>query len=476
MKTDCVNFESDKPSEECAVFGISTKSKNAVAITYNALLALQHRGQEGSGIAFNLGNKINCVKGTGLVSDVFKPEFLENPPNSGAVIGHNRYSTTGCSNGDNVQPFIAEYFTGRIAAAHNGNITNSRSLREGLGFMGVNFDATSDSEVLLNTIAYYAVKYKNVKDGVLRATERLRGAYSVVVLCDDGSIIAFRDPDGFRPLSIGENKDGIAVASETCAFDSCGFSFKRDILPGEVVVIKDGNIISSEFSAAPKTEGNGLCVFEYVYFSRPDSFLDGLSVYKSRWNMGAELFKEHPADADMVCGVPDSGLDAAAGFAHASGIPLGSAFVKNRYIGRSFIYPTDSERQNAVRLKLNPLSVNVEGKSIVLIDDSIVRGTTCGKIVNALKSAGALKVHLRISSPPFINSCLYGTDIGSENNLMARKMSIEQIRRKIGADSLGFISVNGLVKACGGDVRTLCTKCFTHGESFHQSKDIFEKE
>ncbi|MDD6261610.1 MAG: amidophosphoribosyltransferase [Clostridiales bacterium] len=464
----------DKIHEECAVFGTSVRAAEAAGITYNALLALQHRGQEGCGIAASIDNTIHCIKDRGLVGEVFSGDVLNSLPASTAAIGHCRYSTTGVNSVCNVQPFVTEYLTGRIATAHNGNITNARDLRDGLKSFGAHFDATSDSEVMSTLIALYAVRENDVRAGVIKAANYLRGAFSVVVLCGDGRLIAFRDPDGFRPLCIGRNRLGVAVASESCALDSCGFTFERDIAPGEVVVIENGEVTSSEVVLKNKTPGNGFCIFEYVYFSRPDSVIDGLPVYDARFNMGLRLAAEHPVEADIVCGVPDSGLEAAAGFSAGSGIPLVQGFVKNRYIGRSFIYPSQMQRENAVRLKLNPLKSNLAGKRVVLVDDSIVRGTTCAKIVRTLKSAGAKEVHFRISSPPFKHTCHYGTDIDSENNLIANRLSVDGICREIGADSLGYISVEGLKAACGRCNLNFCVKCFAGGETLSNLKNDLE--
>ncbi|MDR1002304.1 MAG: amidophosphoribosyltransferase [Oscillospiraceae bacterium] len=463
----------DKPREECAVFGVSVKTLEAAGITYNGLLALQHRGQEGSGIAVIQDNAILYHKNVGLVSEVFNDEVLSKLPHSNTAIGHNRYSTTGNNTVSNVQPFITEYLTGRIATVHNGNITNAKALKEGLQTFGVNFKATSDSEVISALIAYYTVKLGDTVKGVIKAASTINGAFSLIVLCGDGRLIALRDGSAFRPLCIGKNQFGYCVASESCALDSCGFDFVRDVQPGEIMVFENGEMIYNNVELEPK-KGCGLCIFEYVYFSRPDSLIDNLSVYEARYNMGQVLAKEHPVDADAVCGVPDSGLEAAIGYSAASGIPLVSGFVKNRYIGRSFIYPTQIQRESAVRLKLNPLTANVKGKSIILVDDSIVRGTTSKKIVQSMKHAGAKEVHMRISSPPFCYACHYGTDIDSEENLIANKMDLEEIRKEIGADSLGYISIEGLVSACGKCNLPFCTKCFTGSEKM-PGKDDLEK-
>ncbi|MDR1629502.1 MAG: amidophosphoribosyltransferase, partial [Oscillospiraceae bacterium] len=417
----------EKLREECAVFGVCVSTNEAAGITYNALLALQHRGQEGSGIAVLKGNNILYHKNVGLVSEVFHEKVLKKLPMSHLAVGHNRYSTTGSNTVHNVQPFITEYLTGRIATAHNGNITNARKIKEELKNLGVHFEATSDSEVVSSLIAYYIVKLGDPLSGVIKAAKQLEGAFSLVVLCGDGKIIAVRDGSGIRPLCIGTHEDGVCVASETCALDSCGFTMLRDVAPGEVVVMENGQITHSSIELQEQ-KGCGLCIFEYVYFARPDSIIDNLSVYEARYNMGRVLAEEHPVDADVVCGVPDSGLEAAIGYSAASGIPLVSGFVKNRYIGRSFIYPSQAQREDAVRLKLNPLSANVRGKRIVMVDDSIVRGTTSKKIVQAMKNAGAKEVHMRISSPPFLFSCHFGTDIDSEENLIANRMTLEEIR------------------------------------------------
>ncbi len=460
MNTEEERYSMDKLHEECAVVGISVSSTEAAGISYNALLAMQHRGQEGSGIAVTSNNKIVCHKNVGLVSEVFTKEVLDGFCKSTVAVGHNRYSTTGGMSVDNVQPFVTEYLTGRIATVHNGNVTNAKKIREKLRNLGLNFDATSDSEVISSLIAYFILQNGNELDSVLTVAAILEGAFSIIVMCGDGKLIALRDPNGYRPLCIGNSNDGLAVASESCAFDSCGFSLLRDIEPGEAVLIEDGKITCSKKMQNQNLDG-GLCIFEYVYFARTDSVIDGLSVYEARHNIGKLLAKEHPAVADVVCGVPDSGLEAAAGYSEASGIPLVTGFVKNRYIGRSFIYPTQSQRESAVRLKLNPLAVNIKGKRIVLVDDSIVRGTTSAKIVNALKNAGAKEVHMRISSPPFKYACHYGTDIDSEENLIANKLQLDEICHEIGADSLGYISVKGLKIACKNSNSVFCTKCFT---------------
>ena len=462
--------------EACAVFGVSLKEgEEAPGLCYNGLLSLQHRGQEGAGIALSKDNALLCKKGLGLVSEAFSPETLRDLPPARAAIGHARYSTTGSNTLENVQPFVTDYLTGRIATAHNGNVTNALSLRKKLRPFGLEFPATSDSQVVSSLIAYQVLRKGDFLTGVRDACRLLRGAFSLVVLSGDGRLAAVRDPNGYRPLCLGVSPQGAAVASESCALDSCGFSFLRDVAPGEIVLLEGGEITRCERAlTAPR---QSLCVFEYVYFARPDSLIDGLSVYTARLGMGRALAREHPVEADLVCGVPDSGLEAAMGYALESGIPYASGFVKNRYMGRSFIFPTQAQREHAVDLKLNPLKAAVAGKRVVLVDDSIVRGTTCGKIVSNLRRAGAREVHLRISSPPFTHTCYFGTDIGDEENLIANRLSLSELQARTGADTLGYISLEGLQEACRGSRLPLCCGCFT-GEYATQvessGKGVFE--
>ncbi|MCL2185323.1 MAG: amidophosphoribosyltransferase [Treponema sp.] len=485
MQTEINNC--GKLKEECAVFGVSLHIEEAVGVTYNGLLALQHRGQEGAGIAVANNRSIVCHKDEGLVSEVFSGEDLARLPKGKVAVGHARYSTTGQCSKENAGPFVTEYLTGRIATAHNGNVTNAKEIKSKLLQFGINFNATSDSEVVSSLIAYFITKEQSSLYGTANAVGLLRGAFSLVIVTSKNKLIAVRDPQGFRPLCIGKNGIGCAVASESCALETCGFEFVRDVFPGEVVIIENGEITDSIFfqqSKDGREESNeninnkfaelGLCIFEYVYFARPDSVIDGLSVYKARYNMGLALAREYPVDADAVCGVPDSGLEAAYGYSDQSGLPLIKGFVKNRYIGRSFIYPTQSKRDSAVRIKLNPLSVNIRGKKIVLVDDSIVRGTTSEKIIKSLKNAGAKEVHMRVSSPPFRHTCHYGTDIDSEENLIANNMSLEEICKKIGADSLGYISIDALKDACKECKLSFCTACFTGNTAERAKKDVFE--
>jgi len=448
----------DKLHEECAVFGVSVNSGEAPGITYNGLLSMQHRGQEGAGIAVTKGNALLYHKDVGLVSEVFTKEVMSRMPESNMAVGHARYSTSGANTPNNVQPFIQEYLTGRIAAVHNGNITNGAEIKARLEPLGLDFEATSDTEIITALIAYHTVQSGELIHGVVKACSQLVGAFSLLILSGDHKLIAIRDPNGYRPLCLGENESGLVVASETCALDSTGFHFVRDIEPGEIIVIEDGRITFDEICLS--SARRGLCIFEFIYFSRPDSVIDGQSVYEARFNMGRILAREHPVDADVVCGAPDSGLDAAAGYAYESGIPLVTGFVKNRYIGRSFIFPSQAQRKNAVKMKLNPLRPTVDGKRVVLVDDSIVRGTTSELVIQNLRSVGAREVHMRISSPPFRHPCYYGTDVPTEEYLIANQSSVEEIRSKIGADSLGYISIDGLRQACDQCRLPFCTGCF----------------
>jgi amidophosphoribosyltransferase len=465
-----------KLNEECAIFGVSLAVDEASGLTYNGLLALQHRGQEGAGIAVVDDGKILCRKDVGLVPEVFSGDRLDELPLGKTAVGHTRYSTTGGHRKENLGPFVTEYLTGRIATAHNGNVTNALEIREALKAQGLQFDATSDSEVISSHIAYCITKARDVASGVVEACGSLQGAFSLIIASGEEKLIAVRDPHGYRPLCIGKSEIGYAVASESCALDSCGFSFIRDLRPGEVVIFDKGEVAYEAVMLERRDRANGLCIFEYVYFARPDSVIDGLSVYEARYNMGLALAEEYPVDADVVCGVPDSGLEAASGYSAGSGIPLISGFVKNRYIGRSFIYPTQSQRDSAVRLKLNPLGANIRGKRIVLVDDSIVRGTTSERIVRGLKDAGAKEVHMRVSSPPVRHVCHYGTDIDAEDTLIANKMGMDAICGKIGADSLGYISIESLKSACGKCALPFCTACYTGDRMvIHNKKDALEK-
>ena len=465
----------EKLNEECAVFGVSVTVDEAVEVSCNGLLALQHRGQEGAGIAVINDSHIIYHKDVGLVSEVFSGRGIKHLPKGKIAVGHTRYSTTGGDKKENTGPFVTEYLTGRIATAHNGNITNAKEIRDQLKEYGLRFGASSDSEVISSLMAYHITKEQDTLAGIIKAADMLKGAFSLVIASSENKLIALRDPNGYRPLCIGKSEMGYVAASESCALDACGFELVRDVAPGEIIVMENGEITHEGIELKKQETERGLCIFEYVYFARPDSVIDGLSVYEARNNMGQILAQEYPANADVVCGIPDSGLDAASGYSAESGIPLVAGFFKNRYIGRSFIYPTQTQRDSAVRLKLNPLSAIIGGKRIVLVDDSVVRGTTSEKIVKSLKNAGAKEVHMRISSPPFRFTCHYGTDIDSEENLIANNMSLEETCRKIGADSLQYISIEGLKTACGKCRLPFCTACFTgNSVPVHAKKDVLE--
>lgn len=446
------------PHESCGVMGVSLRSGEAAGYVYTGLYALQHRGQEGAGIAVARDGGIFCQKGRGLVGEVFTEDILSQLPRDPVAIGHVRYSTTGEDSDANIQPFVKDYLTGRIALAHNGNLTNAEELKARLIEHGLAFSATSDSEVLTATVALSILNCGDFFEGCIRAAERLRGSFSLVIMDGAGRMVALRDPHGMRPLCLGRAPEGIAVASESCALSSCGFPFLRDIVPGEAVLIEAGALKKTEIRLTPSDPTLGPCIFEYIYFARTDSVLDGHSVYEARYQMGRALAREAPVQADAVCGVPDSGLTAAEGYASESGLPLIQGFVKNRYVGRSFICPEAAMRERAVKLKLSPLVENVRGRRLILVDDSIVRGTTSRKIVELLRNAGAKEVHLRISAPPFVAPCHYGTDIDRKENLLACQMTLEEIRRATLADSLHFISLDALKTASGGG--RFCTRCF----------------
>ncbi|MDR1826460.1 MAG: amidophosphoribosyltransferase [Rickettsiales bacterium] len=459
------DFIPDKLHEECAVFGVSLNVDGAKYNVRNGLVALQHRGHESAGFAYAKNGDIKCFNKTGLVGELFSSRKIKRMPESGTAVGHTRYSTTGTSVLENAGPFLAGWAKGRIVVAHNGNITNAEPLKAELKMHGVPFEATSDSEVIAALMAHHAIKEKDTVAGVVKAAGLLQGAYSLVIATGGGRLIAIRDANGYRPLCLGKNETGFAVASESCALDSTEFEFVRDVLPGEMVVMQNGEITQEGTVLQEKNDG-GLCIFEYVYFARPDSVIDGVDVYQARMNMGAELARKSTIAADIVSGVPNSGISAAIGYSKESRIPYEESFFKNHYAGRSFINPTQDQRSMAVKLKLNPVKVNVNGKSIVLMDDSIVRGTTSKKIITSLRQAGAKEVHFRVSSPPFRYTCYYGTDIGdASKNLIAHKMSVEKIRREIGADTLEYMTIEELLNACRGCQRRLCTKCFTGHDS-----------
>ncbi len=455
----------DNPREECGVFGIYDFSGEDVASSiYYGLFALQHRGQESCGIAVSdtkgPKGKVLSHKGMGLVNEVFAAEHLDQLKGDIGV-GHVRYSTAGESTIENAQPLVLNYIKGTLALCHNGNLVNAPQLRRELEMGGAIFQTTIDSEVIAYHIARERVRTKTVEDAVANAMRKLKGAYSLVIM-SPRKLIGARDPYGFRPLCIGKRDNAYILASETCALDTIGAEFVRDVEPGEIVTITPQDGITSNRSLCfPKDRENetARCVFEYIYFGRPDSYLDGVSVYDSRIRAGRLLAMDSPVDADLVVGVPESGNVAALGYSLQSGIPYGTAFVKNSYVGRTFIQPGQSSRESGVRVKLNVLRDAVEGKRVIMIDDSIVRGTTSDRIVRMLRDAGATQVHMRVSSPPFLYPCYFGTDVPAREQLIAYNRSIEQIRQVIGADSLAYLNLDRLLELAGN--LPICSGCFT---------------
>lgn len=446
--------------EECGVFGIFLPKgqTGVVEPAYHALYALQHRGQESCGIAVNSDGVITCHKDVGLVGDVFTHDALAKLPEGSLAVGHCRYGTTGAQNRSNAQPLLVNHLKGGMALCHNGNLVNARELREELELNGAIFHTTSDSEVIAYIITQERLKADSIEQAVLNAMRRIKGAYSLVVVSPT-KLIAARDPHGFRPLCVGTLENGgIVFASESCALDAIGAAFMRDIKPGEVLAVDNAGMRTLRLSE--KCDST-LCVFEFIYFARPDSVIDGSAVQTARLRAGAFLALEHPVQADVVVGVPDSGIDAAIGYARQSGIPYGVGFIKNKYVGRTFIQPGQDARRNAVRIKLNAVAAAVKGKRVVLIDDSIVRGTTSARIVSLLREAGAKEVHMRLSSPPFRHPCYFGTDIDSTDNLIAANHSVEEIRNMIGADSLGYLPVECLDKLADHSACGFCKGCFT---------------
>lgn len=463
--------------EECGVFGIYDFDGGDVASTiYYGLLALQHRGQESCGIAVSdtagPKGKVISYKDMGLVNEAFTPEILEKLKGDIGV-GHVRYSTAGSSTRENAQPLVLNYVKGTLGLAHNGNLINAPELRRELAYTGAIFQTTIDSEVIAYFIARERLNSKTVEEAVGRAMKKIKGAYSLIVM-SPRKMIGARDPFGFRPLCIGKRDNAYVLASETCALDAVGASFIRDVEPGEIVTISPVKGIESDRSMCiPKGEHAG-CVFEYIYFARPDSYIDGMSVYNSRILAGKYLAIDSPVEADLVVGVPESGNCAALGYAMESGIPYGQAFVKNSYVGRTFIKPKQKNRESSVQVKLNALKDAVEGKRIVMIDDSIVRGTTSDRIVRMLREAGAKEVHMRVSSPPFLWPCYFGTDVPAREQLIAYNRTVDEICQIIGADSLGYLReerLSGIV--CG---REICKGCFTGNYPMDPPKDDIRGE
>jgi len=445
--------------DECGVFGIYAPETCDVARSvYYGLFSLQHRGQESCGITVNDDGLFTSYKDLGLVNDVFTKQNIERLGLGNAAIGHVRYSTTGMTDRINAQPIVVNHTKGRMAIAHNGNIVNSYRLRNDLEEQGSIFQTTSDTEVISYCIIKERLTSGSIEEAVNRAMYKLKGAYSLVVM-SPSKLIAVRDERGFRPICYGKRDDGsYIVASESCALDAVGAKFIRDLDPGEIVIFsKDGvRSIRDHCGKQPKS----MCVFEYIYFSRPDSVLDGAGVHAARIRAGEFLALTHPVNADVVIGVPDSGLDAAVGYSRASGIPYAIGFIKNKYIGRTFIAPGQKSREDRVKIKLNTIADEIKGKRVVLVDDSIVRGTTSKRIVSLVFEAGAKEVHMRVSSPPFIDCCYYGTDIDSKENLIACSHSVEEIAEIIGATSLGYLSVDDVKKIANGNPEGFCTACF----------------
>lgn len=442
--------------EECGVFGIYTREETDVSsLMYYGLFALQHRGQESCGIAVNDDGTIRCTKAMGLVSEVFTPDKLAELKGS-IALGHVRYSTTGASTPENAQPLVTQYVKGTLSIAHNGNLTNCISLKKKLQAEGAMFRTDVDSEVIAYMLAKKRSETPSVEEAVEEVMKEIEGGYALLVM-SPRKLIAARDPYGLKPLVMGVLGQNIVFASETCALDAVGAEFVRDVLPGEIVIV-DGDGIRSRQTT---TKREAKCVFEYIYFARADSVMDGISVYEARIRAGRLLARQHPVDADIVIGVPESGLDAALGYSLESGIPYVKGFVKNNYVGRTFIKPSQQLRKQAVRIKLNPIPSAVKGKRVIMIDDSIVRGTTIANIVKMLRKAGALEVHVRISSPPFMHPCYYGTDVPSCDALVACQHTIPEICEIIGADSLGYLNVDSLGEMLGEEGHKFCDACFT---------------
>lgn len=471
MNNSFDNFAKEGLHEECGVFGVySDGSLDPAYACYNGLLALQHRGQESCGIAVSDEGVIDYHKNMGLVTEVFNNNILDSL--SGQMgISHVRYSTAGGSVLENAQPLVMRYVKGTLSVVHNGNLTNAVEIRKQLEQRGAIFQTTIDSEVICYVIARERLKCHSVEDAVARTMQVIEGAYSLLVM-SPRKVIAARDPHGFRPLCMGKVNGSYVFASESAALDACGAEFVRDIEPGEIVIADKDGLRSMKPELEEKKKS--LCIFEYIYFARSDSFVDGVSVYEARKQAGKILARTFPVEADMVIGVPESGIDAAIGYSEESGIPYEKAIVKNSYIGRTFIKPSQKERMKSVRIKLNPITNMVKGKRVVIIDDSIVRGTTVDRIVTMLRDAGAKEVHMRISSPPFMWPCYYGTDIPSRGELIACNHSIEEITKLSGADSLGYLPVESLHEMIGYAPIGFCDGCFTGKYPAAITKETFK--
>ena len=449
--------------EECGVFGIYDKAgtEDVAVAVYSALYALQHRGQESCGMAVNEDGVITGHRDLGLVNEVFTPQVMEamRKPEARMATGHVRYATAGSRVRANAQPMIVRHGRGTMALCHNGNLTNAIQLRNALENDGAIFHGSSDTEVICYLLTRNRLKHKSIEQAVSATMAQLDGAYSLIIMSST-KLIAVRDPRGYRPLCIGTLPGGgYAFASESCALDAVGATLLRDVEPGEIVVADANGLRSIKDHCTHKP--SQMCVFEYIYFARPDSTIEGCSVHEARMQAGRFLAQEHPVDADVVIGVPDSGLDAALGYAEASGIPYGIGFIKNKYIGRTFIQGNQKQRENSVRIKLNVIASTVRDKRVVLIDDSIVRGTTSARIIKLLRDAGAKEVHFRVSAPPFKYPCYFGTDIPDQKLLVATDRTVDQINEIIGADTLGYLSTEHVVQLAPGAGCGFCTACFT---------------
>jgi len=469
----------DKPEEACGVFGVYAPEQDVAKLTYFGLYALQHRGQESAGIATFEGNQVHLHKEMGLVSQVFNETILNQLPGDLAV-GHTRYSTTGSSRVVNAQPAVVETRLGKLALAHNGNLVNTTQLREELLRRNWDLITTTDSEAIALSIATEINAGKDWLEGAICAFRQCKGAFSLAIGTPDG-LMGVRDPNGIRPLvigSMGTSPQRYVLASETCGLDIIGAEYVRDVEPGELVWITEEGLASFFWAEQPKRK---LCIFEMIYFARPDSIMHDETLYSYRLRLGRQLAKESPADVDVIIGVPDSGIPAAIGFSQASGIPYAEGLIKNRYVGRTFIQPTQTMRESGIKMKLNPLKDVLTGKRIIIVDDSIVRGTTSRKLVKALRDAGAAEVHMRISSPPVTHPCFYGIDTDNQDQLIAATKSVAEIAEQIGVDSLAYLSWDGMLKTTGEDTNSFCSACFTGDypitvpEQVKRSKLMLEK-
>ena len=460
--------------DKCGIVGAYSRdtSVHVSRQIYYGLYSLQHRGQESAGISVHNGDEISTFRGMGLVCDVFNNGNVQGMDGN-VGIGHVRYSTTGKSKLENSQPFFSDFDSGTVAVAHNGDIINSPELRCELELLGYEFKSTTDSEVLCHMLTRELSKTPEIVDAIRNITKMLTGSYSLVILVNDDLFVA-RDPSGIKPLSMGKMDDLTMVASETVAFDVIGAKYIRDVEPGEIIHISD-DIKSYKLPDEDKPR-RAHCMFEYVYFARPDSILDGSSVYNVRLNIGKALSKEFSADADVVMPVPDSAITAAIGYSRESGLGYGEGLIKNRYVGRTFIMPSQEERETSVRLKMNPIKSELEGKSIVLVDDSIVRGTTSKSLVKVLREAGAKEIHLRVGCPPIISPCYYGIAMATKKELIASDKDVEEIRKTLGVDSLGYLSIESLIKCIGIDNGNLCVGCLTGEYPTTLPDDIEEYE